>query len=159
MGVQLRDTSEFHHESGWKEVARIVGILVIGAVAIIAAFTAISALATRKGNDFGEKNVIAKIDANSAHCTPDFPLEISLTNVANADVIQTGFVIIVSDAGHSTVYSSNVIGTDRIIPVDHFYEECYAIPSFYDDRDQLVDIPYLFSSPQYRIVVSGSRLR
>lgn len=122
-------------------------------------FTIINALATPEESDFGEKNVIAEIDANSADCTPDFPLEISLTNVSNAEVIQTGFVIFVSDAGHSTVYSSRVIETDRIIPMGHSHRECYPVPFFYEDTNRLDSISNHFAFPQYSILVSGSLLR
>jgi len=158
----LDNLGDAQHENGWKEVFRVIGLLSLGAVVVVAALFAGSYLSESGGGEWGEHNVVAAIDSNSANCTSDFPLHISLTNVANEDVLNVGFKIEVSDAGHSTVYFSDVIGSDRIIPAGHLLEDCFSIPPFRMNNNHPVPadgVPYTLASPQYSIVVSGTRLR
>ena len=157
----MTEPSDFQHENGWWEVLRICGLLVTGAVAIVAIFVAAHWFATPQLGEFNESAVLAEISATAPNCTPEFPLEISLTNVSEKDVLTVGFLIQVSEVGRSTNYHS-FLGTDRIIPSHHAIKECYAIPPFKVGKNNPVlaeGIPYSLASPQYEITVSGARLR
>lgn len=157
----MTEPSDFQHESGWKEVLRICGFLVAGAVAIATILGLAHWFAAPQLGESNKNAVLAEISTTAPNCTPEFPLEISLTNVSEIDVLSVGFMIQVSEAGHSTKYHS-FVGTDRIIPSQHVYRDCFAIPPFKigEGNPALAEgIPHSLASPQYEITVSGARLR
>lgn len=112
-----------------------------------------------------EDAVVGEIRLGSSSCTPDYPLLVRLTNVSDQEVLSVGFRVIVSDAGHSTEYFSvfgSGMGTDRIIPPGHSIDDCYGMPPFYVGNDNPApapDIPAMLASPEYRIEVTGAKLR
>ena len=153
---------DFEFESGWKEVGRIARVLVLGALVILGSLFFLDLFFPERQSDFNADAVVANIDATSGNCPADFPLEVRLTNVADKEVLNLGFIVYVTDAGHSTEYYSKVIGSDRIIPPDHEFYECYAIPAFQvgDEFARPAEsIPFNLASPEYQIRVSGVRLR
>ncbi|QIG54503.1 hypothetical protein G6N82_10385 [Altererythrobacter sp. BO-6] len=158
----MNDVPDEKYDSGWKKVATVGGKMAAVGVLLIAVAAAFNAVKSDDRDKFGEGNVLAEISAGPGNCTPNFPLEITLTNVASQDVLNVGFIIEVSDEGHSTVYYSQVIGSDRIIPFDHVYQDCFAMPQFYIGETNPIPadaVPYNLASPRYDIIVSGTRLR
>jgi len=134
------------------------------AAMIFTILSIVAAMTLPKAAKYNEDAVTGEIAAAPDKCSPEFPLQVRLTNTADRDVLNVGFQILVSDAGHSTVYYSvagSGMSTDRIIPTGHLIEECYPIPPFYSGEDNITlvpEIPAALLSPQYRIVITGARL-
>ncbi|MET4133609.1 hypothetical protein ABIE62_002761 [Porphyrobacter sp. MBR-155] len=150
-----------HHESGWSEVGRFVGILSIIAIASLGIFV-IAELVTKGQPKFNEDAILAEINAIQNDCPTNFPLSVSLTNVSDKAALNVGFELIVIDSGYSTEYNSQIIGSDRIIPPGQSYRDCYAIPEFYLESDYTTAIdgvPYNLSNPEYTAAVTGVKLR
>lgn len=137
-----------------------------GIAAVVFTILSIVAVMTLSGKtEYNEDAVAGEITAAPDKCSLEFPLQVRLTNMSDKDVLNVGFQVQVSDAGHSTVYHSAAgsgMSTDFIIPPGHMIEECYPVPPFYSGGDAMAlapEIPSALLSPEYRVVITGARLR
>lgn len=116
-GVQLSNSNEIHDVAQGNKPLLIVSVLALAAAAI-GALVYLEPILFPVEQDLGSQAVVAEIRTDSAGCTEPYPLEVTLANVSEKDVLTVGFIIYVSDAGHSTEYYSSVLGSDLIIPTE-----------------------------------------